>query len=432
MKKLFCITLNILMLATLGACNNNRSSEEVEEEFKASLDTQTKCNLRVVGNYSNFEALEAEFDKFNEFYPNVTMEYVKLDDYYNTLPTVLSGNEKPNIFFSESKMIGNDRYTEVVSHMEDLSDPALKINLNFVRSSLIKKDDKGKVLMVPVFSRTYGALVNKDLFKKEDLAIPEKWTDLLNVCASFASKGYQSPIMGYSKDKKPSSGLMNAIAYPMFVAELAKNPEALNLANNLDPKAGEYMRGALTAVDQLVKNGSINIEECDKIGDNYEKVLLRFFDGDVPMMVCNGDTVSGAKKRESKSEPFKNNPFEYSFYPIPVTEQGGYFIDSPSLEFSINKDCENLDMTNEFMRFIIRTKELSDMAANKGLIASTKDTSFQPVYAPFSSVPAERTISPEVIGVKDPLATQMRIASYQVGKGELTIDEAVAKYGSLE
>ena len=74
---------------------------------------------------------------------------------------------------------------------------------------------------------------------------------------------------------------------------------------------------------------------------NYEKVLLRFFDGDVPMMVCNGDTVSGAKKRESKSEPFKASPFEYSFYPIPVTEQGGYFIDSPSLEFSINKDCEN-------------------------------------------------------------------------------------------
>ena len=431
MKKIFCITLNILMLATLAACGGGKS-EEVEEEFKASLDTQTKCNLRVVGNYSNFEALEAEFDKFNEFYPNVTMEYVKLDDYDNTLPTVLRGSEKPNIFFSEPKMIDNEKYAEVVSHMEDLSDPALKINLNFVRSSLIKKDSNGKVLTVPIFSRTYGALINKDLFKKEGLNVPEKWTDLLNVCASFTTKGYQSPIMGYSKDKKPSSGLMNAIAYPMFVAELAKNPEALTLANNLDPKAGKYMRGALTAVDQLVKNGSINIEECDKIGDNYEKVLLRFFDGDVPMMVCNGDTVSGAKKRESKSEPFKANPFEYSFYPIPVTEQGGYFIDSPSLEFSINKDCENLDMTNEFMRFIIRTKELSDMATNKGLIASTKDTSFQPVYAPFSSVPADRRISPEVIGVKDQLATQMRIASYQVGKGELTIDEAVAKYGSLE
>ena len=432
MKKLFCITLNILMLATLGACNNNRPSEEVEEEFKASLDVETKCNLRVVGNYSNFEALEAEFDKFNEFYPNVTMEYVKLDDYDNTLPTVLSGNEKPNIFFSEPKMIGNDRYTEVVSHMEDLSDPALKINLNFVRSSLIKKDDKGKVLMVPVFSRTYGALVNKDLFKKEGLAIPEKWTDLLNVCASFATKGYQSPIMGYSKDKKPSSGLMNAIAYPMFVAELAKNPEALNLANNLDPKAGEYMRGALTAVDQLVKNGSINIEECDKIGDNYEKVLLRFFDGDVPMMVCNGDTVSGAKKRESKSEPFKANPFEYSFYPIPVTEQGGYFIDSPSLEFSINKDCDNLDMTNEFMRFLISTKELNEMASIKRLVTPTKNMSFQSVYAPFANIPSKRTFSPEALGIKDPLTKQIRVAAFKVGRGELSIDEAIALYGTFK
>ena len=42
------------------------------------------------------------------------------------------------------------------------------------------------------------------------------------------------------------------------------------------------------------------------------------------------------------------------------------------------------------------------------------------------------TISPEVIGVKDGLITQIRIASYKVGKGELTIDEAVSKYGTLE
>jgi multiple sugar transport system substrate-binding protein len=150
------------------------------------------------------------------------------------------------------------------------------------------------------------------------------------------------------------------------------------------------------------------------------------------MMVCNGDTVSGAKKREAKSEAYQANPFNYSFYPIPVTDKGGYFIDSPSLEFSVNKDCENLDMTNEFMRFLLRTKELQNMASLKGLIPSTKSTSFDAVYAPFGKVPSDRTISPEVIGVKDQLATQIRLAAYKVGKGELTIDEAVAQYGSLE
>ncbi|MBQ4298404.1 MAG: hypothetical protein II771_08915, partial [Clostridia bacterium] len=62
----------------------------------------------------------------------------------------------------------------------------------------------------------------------------------------------------------------------------------------------------------------------------------------------------------------------------------------------------------------------------------TKDLSFDSVYAPFGQVPAERTISPEVLGIKDPLTVQLRIAAFQVGKGELTIDDAVAKYGRFE
>jgi len=430
MKKILFITLNLLMIATLTGCGSKE--KETSDVFTPTLDKKTSCNIRVVGNYSNFEALEAEFDRFNVYYPYVNLEYVKLDNYETTLPTVLEGNDKPNIFFSESKMMNNKSYVGVVSHMEELSDAELKINLDCIRSNLINHDEKGKIYMVPIFSKTYGALVNKNIFRKEGLELPTTWTELLNVCASFKEKGYDNPIMGYSKDKKPSSGLMNAIAYPYFIAELSKNKEALDLANNLDPQAGEYMRKGLTAVKTLVDNDYVNMEACDQIGDNYEKLLLRFFEGDVPMMVCNGDIVSGAKKRESKSDPFKANPFKYSFYPIPVTEEGGFFIDSPSVEFSVNKDCDNLEMTNEFMRFLIRTNELDEMASQKGLIAPTKTVPFEPNYAAFNEVPIERTISPEVIGAKDTLATQIRIASYMVGKGELTIDEAIAKYGTLE
>ena len=98
----------------------------------------------------------------------------------------------------------------------------------------------------------------------------------------------------------------------------------------------------------------------------------------------------------------------------------------------MNKNCENLDMTNEFMRFLIKTTELDRMASEKGLITTSKTAPFEANYAPFNDIPAERTVSPEVIGVKDTLATQIRIASYQVGRGEITVDEAVAKYGSFE
>ncbi|MCR5175077.1 MAG: ABC transporter substrate-binding protein [Oscillospiraceae bacterium] len=428
MKKLFCIILAVCMLSSLAACG--KTQEEAAAGFRPALDTATACTIKVAGSYDNFEALEAEFDRFNEFYPNVQLSYVKLDDYSNTLATVLEGNDKPNIFFTYASMIGNEKFAPVFAHMEDLSDPALGLKLDCIRPGLINHDAQSRVLMLPVFSRTYGMLVNSDLFEKEGLSVPGTWSELTAVCEAFRAKGYASPMMGYSV--KSSSCLMYTIAYPLFVATLAENPEALALANALDPAAGEYMRPALEAVERLIGSGCVDLEACDPISDNYTQVILRFFEGDVPMMICAGDTVSGTRKRESQSEAFSSSPFAYSFTPIPLTEEGGYFIDSPSVEFSVNKDCDDLDMTNEFMRFLITREELNEMASVKRLVTPTTDLSFDAVYAPFGQVSAERTLSPEVLGILDPLTVQIRIAAFRVGRGELTIDEAVGMYGSFE
>ena len=149
------------------------------------------------------------------------------------------------------------------------------------------------------------------------------------------------------------------------------------------------------------------------------------------MMICTGDTVSGTKKRESQSEAFTKAPFTYSFVPVPLSDEGGYFVDSPSVQFSVNKKCDNLEMTNEFMRFLVSRRELNRMASVKRLVTPTTDFSFDAVYAPFGEVPAERILSPEVIGITDPLAGQVRNASYRVGIGEITVDEAVSQYGSF-
>ncbi len=429
MKKLLSIFLVICAAVSLAACSG-KPKEETAAGFKPALDTNTSCSITVVGSYDNFEALEAEFDRFNEIYPNVRLSYLKLDDYNNMLGTVLESSDKPNIFFSYTWMIGNEKYDPVFAHTEDLSDPALGLDLSCIRPGLINRDTDGRVWMVPVFSRTYGMLVNNDLFKKEGFSVPTTWAELMSVCEGFRSKGYASPMMGYSL--KSSSCFMNTVAYPLFIASLAENPEALALANELDPAAGEYMRPALEAVERLIRNGCIDLDACDKIEDNYTQVILRFFEGDVPMMICTGDTVSGTKKRESQSEAFTKAPFNYTFSPIPMTDDGVYFIDSPSIEFSVNKNCDDLAMTNEFMRFLITSKELSEMASVKRLVTPTRDLSFDSVYAPLGQVPSERTISPEVLGIKDRLTVQIRVAAFKVGKGELTVDEAIAAYGSFE
>ena len=75
--------------------------------------------------------------------------------------------------------------------------------------------------------------------------------------------------------------------------------------------------------------------------------------------------------------------------------------------------------------------ELNEMAQNKGLISPTKDLSFNSMYAAIGAVPEDRILSPEVIGLTDDAVIQLRQAGYLVGTGAITIDEAIAGYGTF-
>ena len=429
MKKIFRTILLAVLVLLLAACRNETTTKE-QEVFTPKLDTTTECKIKVGGEYSNFEALVDEFKRFNAYYPNVELSYTKIDSYHKTIGTVLKGKDAPNIFFSYSSWTGNSTYDEVFAQMENLADPALGINLDCIRTGLINRSSDGKVLTVPIFSQTYGMMVNYDLFEREGLTVPTTLQELLNVCSAFKTKGYVSPIMGFSK--KSSGCLMNTISYPIFAATLSEHPEMVALANSGNSQAGEYMRSALETLSELITNGCINLEECSKLNDDYTQVLLRFFEGDVPMMICTANTVSGREKRENESTAFKEHPFSYAFTTIPTTSKGGYFIDSPLIQFSVNKDCDNLAMTNEFMRFLISSTELNQVAAKKCIIGSTKDYPFENYYAPFKNVSQDLIIHPTTLGVQDSLAIQIRIASYQVGTGTITIEEAIQKYGTFQ
>ena len=283
--------------------------------------------------------------------------------------------------------------------------------------------------MVPVFANTYGMLVNNDLFEKEGLSVPKTYKELVEVSKAFREKGYKSPMMGFTNEETTS--LFTLTAYPYFCGTIADDKEAVKKFNALDPSAGEYTRPTLEMIDQFIKDGCADLDACSKIENNYDAVIMRFFEGDVPMMTCSGDTVSGTKKRESRSEAFIAKPFAYSFVPVPMTDEGAYFLDMPNLQFSVNKNSTNLDMANEFMRFLITSPELNEMAKNKGLMSPTKDLSFNSMYAAFGNVPESRIMSPEEIGLTDDAVIQLRQAVYNVGTGAMTIDKAVAGFGTF-
>ena len=385
----------------------------------------------MVGTYSNFESLESAIERFYEHYPNGEIVYTYLDDYRNTIGPALAGTEPPDIYVVQPWMYGDERFAPLFESAEVLSDPSLQMNLDCIRPEIRWEMENGDVLTLPVFATSYGMLVNMDIFEKENLQVPKNYEELLEVCEALKAAGYASPVMGANTNTTPGIGY--AFAYPMF-AQGVKDDRSIEAdLNNLAPSAGEAMRESLTRLDAFVDAGCIDVKKCTaEIEDDYNGVIMRFFEGDVPMMLCSGDVVSGTKKRESKSEAFTANPFQYDFYVAPSGDEGGYYMDSVSILFCVNKNSANLDMTNEFLRFLTSEEELGLMAQEKRLITPTKDYSLDEVYASLADFPEKRTINFRDTELLDTAVKEFRAAAYAVVNGDMTADEAVANYGNFQ
>jgi len=98
----------------------------------------------------------------------------------------------------------------------------------------------------------------------------------------------------------------------------------------------------------------------------------------------------------------------------------------------VNSNSKNLDLANEFMRFMVRSEELNRIAQAKRMVTTSSDMSLDAIYSAFGELSTDRIINPAKLGLIDAADAQVRRAGWQVSNGKLTVDEAVAAFGTLE
>ncbi|WP_026503828.1 ABC transporter substrate-binding protein [Butyrivibrio sp. NC3005] len=430
-QKVWCnilgVILTVFIIVTASGCRDVKN----DDSFVPKLDKSQSCSIKVYGSYSNFEALESEFDRFNEYYPNVELSYIYLDGYGDSIGNSLLSQEAPDIYCTFYWMWGNPSCSDIFESAADLAKEDTGIDFSCVRESLIRKTEDGQVLMAPVLATSFGMLVNIDLFEKEGINVPVTWNDFENICKELKEKGYSSPMMGYVSSS--SGSFEYNFGYPSLVNAIIAEPSMRDGFNELDSQSGKVMRPCLEKIKKLVDSGYIDVSKCtNEISDNYDAAIMRFFEGDVPMLVCSADVASGTKKRESQSDKFLASPFEYKFYPVPFDDKGGFVIDTVAMNFSVNKNSPNKDMAMEFMRFLISNKELGNMASVKRLITTSKDLSLDSIYSALGNTPSERVICSTKAGINDNAVKQFRYAAHHVLLGDMTVDEAIEKFGKLK
>lgn len=419
-RRMSLIFATFLALTTTG-CNSKK------ESFEPKLDVDTKCSISVKGHYDSFEALDEQILKFKEYYKDVKITYEKVENYtkQQTIEDLFAGDGAPDIFFVSNGWENDSRYARLFEVAEDLADPSFGIDISSVREGLLYRDSNNHVPFVPIFTNSYGMIVNETLFNKHNLSIPKTYDELVNVCNKLKELNYDSPVMSYN-------GSLYSLYFPYFLSTINGNQEAVNALNSLEASAGSYIRSGLEKASDFMRKNFINKEKCvEEIAkDNTDSICYRFYKGDVPMIFTEANRLSGSDKREAKSEEYQANPIKYSFQPVPSANNSGYFFNTLTLSFGVNKNSQNLEMTNEFMRFLVRSESLNEICSSKRQISPAKELGNDILFDSFKGVlKGDRVFYNKTIGLSSAADTQVR-KTFDALMNGATIDEAVAGYGS--
>lgn len=367
MKKVLCAGMAAMLLLTpLSGCGKEESSSG----FSPRLDTEEKVVLNTTGFFGNFEALDQVTNDFNAYYPNVEFTYEQVGG--ETFDQYLEANPNVDIMMTSQELLEKEN-SPVKELCADLSKE--DIDFSAIEESMLSMNRRdGKLAAIPMGQNIYGVIVNVSLLEKEGFAVPTNYKEFIETAAALKEKGY-TPIQG------PESKMYAELTSSMLFDTILSDDALYQELQAGDKKAVEKLQPVMDKLAEIKEKGLVDAAVNETYPeDNYDQAILHFFEGDVPFWVCNTEKVSGMKKRETKSEAFQENPFEYTYIYAPMGEKGGYAFREPWFGFSVNKNSENYEYAVEFIRFLAQKDEINKMADVKGIPSVAVEKNVADIY----------------------------------------------------
>jgi raffinose/stachyose/melibiose transport system substrate-binding protein len=188
MKKLVVIGLMVgVMVVPLFAGGAREAAPGAEEQKTVSFFISGKS---VWG-----EPMETVVARFNEDYPNITVEYEVVGggtDYRPVLATRARTNNLPDIFMID----GPTDYSLYREFLDDLSD--MEVVNRFLPVAEESSYHQGELMGLPVSIEGYGYIYNRDLFAQAGIdKVPETFSELRSAVEKLNAAGITPFSSGY-------------------------------------------------------------------------------------------------------------------------------------------------------------------------------------------------------------------------------------------
>jgi len=409
------------LICFVGCSNQNDSkgflgTEQSQQSavFCPSLDTEAEIALYAIGPWENFEALEEVAQDFNEYYPNITIHYILPDNYALDLSNRLITGEELDFY-----LIQNSEGDDLTSFTKDAVNlEAAGVDFSNMAEGVRQKNDVGgERKLLPIMQSVNGYMVNLSLLEKYSLSVPTNQKEFTEVCDKLKENGIV-PIMGH-----PDTVYQPSVNSLVMEIVLAENREEIIEALKAGDDSWGIVRRNLQEAMALKEKGYLS-EEGSSLKDNYDAVIMRFLEGDVPFMACSAENFSGVKKREARSEAFSNTPFVYQFISSPTGENGFETCYTEEIAFCAYAKSANVDYVIEFFRFLATKSELNVMATVKGMPTVTEDSG-DARFTVLENLSASEKIYFADTGLDYHVLVAYREACKALGNGRVDLDGAM-------
>lgn len=360
---------------------------------------------------------EALIEKFNEEYPNVTINYesVPFGEAQNKFKTAAeAGSGAPDIMRAEVAWVPE---FAAAGHLYALDGTALLDDNNFLETPLSSNVYDGSTYGVPQVTDTLGLMYNKELFEKAGITeAPTTWEEVGEAAQQL-------------KEKAKVDGLyINNGGYFLLPFIYGEGGDLLDTeAETIEVNSPESVAGIKTAQDMVTSGAAVKPDA----NDSYGTMMTLFKEGKVGMII-NGPWETAAMSDDPNFGGFEN----LGVAPVPAGSAGaGAPVGGHNYVIYSGMEESKADAAIAFVNFMASAESQAFAAEELGVLPGNADAYDQladnervAAWKPALDVAKARPWIPEgglFFAPLDEMATKVLIQGADVQK---SMDEAAKAF----
>lgn len=344
MKKFLVLSIVICLVFSIVGCANDTSGNTPNKDEGTESNSPRVAELNIMMSIPQFmDQWDTYVRQFEEkmlaeenIKVKVNLEMPSSDQYESVLQARLTGGDAPDLYTLHSNNIAT---YDKAGNLTDLSSQALAIKIYENVKETVSID--GRLLAVPLESQAWGVLYNKDIFKENNLEVPNTLDDLKNICSVLNKKEITPFMLAYQEQWVPQ--LMTALTLGGKVSG-----ELPNWVDSMYKDKGSYQEviDIFGPIDLIMANGTDRAMEMGS-----EAGAAEFAMGKAAMFV-QGTWASGTI--------MTTNPnMNLGVFALPINDNEACTSVnlSTSTTLAVHPDSKEMDLAFKFANYVLDDKD---------------------------------------------------------------------------